>query len=814
MTDYEKLGAFYLGRRYDLYARERTDETILLDAKDLTTHALCVGMTGSGKTGLCVSLIEEAIIDGVPVIAVDPKGDLGNLLLAFPNLAASDFEPWIDPAAAARAGQTAAEFASAQAQRWREGLAEWDQTPERIGRFRDAATATIYTPGGSAGIGLSLLGSFAAPDAETIADREALGDRVAAAVRGLCALLQLDVDPLRSREYILLANLFEAEWRGGRSLDLPRLIRLIQQPPFSTVGVLDLETFYPEKDRGNLALLVNNLLASPSFAAWTQGAPLDVQQLLHGPDGKPRLSILSIAHLSDAERMFFVTLLLGEVLAWVRRQRGTSSLRAILYMDEIFGYFPPIANPPSKQPLLTLLKQARAFGVGVVLATQNPVDLDYKGLSNCGTWFLGRLQTERDKARVIEGLEGAAAATGGALDRGAMEQTLSGLGSRVFLMNNVHDDGPVVFETRWALSYLAGPLASRQIAALTAKETKPADDAATPEEPAAKPIKDFTQAEGARLPLPVEANERFLAPRRGVSAGRLVYRPALLGIGRLHFAKSAAGVDVWQTRGYLIPLADNLEGDAWAEAQPVKPEEMALEEEPTLQATFAPTPDAALSKSSFRSWTKDFQGFLYRDERCTVWKSPVFKEYSEPGESEGDFRARLAVVAREQRDLAVEKLKQKYATKLAAQQERIRKAEARIDREETQANQQLMQTAINFGSTLLGALTGRKLASRTNVNKAGTSLRSLGRVGKEKEDVAAAKETLEAEQAKLKELNDRFEEESAGLAEKLDAAATELDAIEIAPRKTDLAVEHLGLVWTPWFVDAAGIAEPAWQVSD
>ena len=811
MTDYEKLGAFYLGRGYDLNARRRTDETILLDAKDLTTHALCVGMTGSGKTGLCIGLIEEAILDGVPVIAVDPKGDLGNLLLAFPELAPADFEPWVDPAAAARAGQTPSEFAESTANRWREGLAEWNQSPERIARFRDAAKATIYTPGGTAGAPLSVLGSFAAPDAATIDDREALGDRVAAAVRGLCALLDLDVDPLRSREYILLANLFEAEWRGGRAMDLPRLIRLIQRPPFATVGVLELETFFPEKDRTELALLVNNLLASPSFAAWTQGAPLDVQRLLSGTDGKPNLSILSIAHLSDSERMFFVTLLLGEVLAWMRRQRGTSSLRAILYMDEIFGYFPPVANPPSKQPLLTLLKQARAFGVGVVLATQNPVDLDYKGLSNCGAWFLGRLQTERDKARVLDGLEGAASAGGGAFDRGAMEQTLSGLGSRVFLMNNVHDDGPVVFETRWALSYLAGPLATQQIAALSAERSDESEAAPSPESlGVAASAEEPPASEALRPSIPAAANERFLASRKAASAGRLVYRSALAGWGRLHFAKSPAGVDLWQTRAFLLPLPAGYDGDGWEGAESLASDAAVLASEPPLEGAFASPPESALRKSAYRSWAKDFKEFLYRTQRCVVWKSSQFKEYSSPGEEEGDFRSRLAIIAREERDLAVEKLKQKYATKLAAQRERIRKAEARFDREKSQANQQVMQTAINFGSTLLGALTGRKLASRTNVNKAGTSLRSLGRVGKESGDVAAAKETFAAEQAKLEALSAQFEEEAAQLADKLDVAETPLTAIEIPPRKTDLDVVHFGLVWTPWFIDSAGVAAKAW----
>jgi len=427
MQDFEKLGVFYLGRQVAGHAGAADGELLLYDAKDLTTHAVCVGMTGSGKTGLCVSLLEEAAIDGVPSLVIDPKGDLGNLMLTFPRLAASDFEPWIDAGEAARKGSTPAEHAARTAELWQKGLAEWGQDGARIERLRSACDVAIYTPGSDAGLPLRVLGSFAAPPPAIVQDADAFRERVAASVSGLLALMGIGGDPVRSREHILLSNLLDRAWREGRDLDIPTLIREVQAPPFETVGVMSVDAIFPPADRLSLSMQLNNLLASPSFAAWMYGEPLDVQRLLYGPDGRPRLSILSIAHLSDAERMFFVTLLLGEVVAWMRRQSGTPSLRALLYMDEVFGYLPPTANPPSKAPMLTLLKQARAFGLGVVLATQNPVDLDYKALSNAGTWFLGRLQTERDKARVLDGLEGAAATSGAAFDRSAMETMLSGL---------------------------------------------------------------------------------------------------------------------------------------------------------------------------------------------------------------------------------------------------------------------------------------------------------------------------------------------------------------------------------------------------
>ena len=475
-ADYEKLGAFYLGREFDPTASKLKDELVLYDSRDLTTHAVCVGMTGSGKTGLCLSLLEEAAIDGVPAICIDPKGDLGNLLLTFPNLAPSDFEPWVDAGEAARKGVSVAEFAAKTADTWKSGLAEWDQAPERIGKLRAAADVAIYTPGAETGLPLSVLRSFSPPVGSeggqsplgTVPGLQsgALRDRVGAVVSGLLSLLGIEADPIGSREHILLANILEGAWRAGLSLDMTGLIQAVQKPAFDKLGAFDLETFFPAKDRLKLAMQLNSLLASPGFASWMQGEPLDAQRLLFTPEGKPRISIISIAHLNDAERMFIVTLVLNEVIAWMRNQSGTGSLRAILYMDEIFGFFPPTANPPSKQPMLTLLKQARAFGLGVVLATQNPVDLDYKGLANCGTWFIGRLQTERDKLRVIEGLKSALA---GAEDGADLDVLMSSLTQRVFLMRNVHDDAPVLMKTRWALSYLRGPLTGPEIARVMAE---------------------------------------------------------------------------------------------------------------------------------------------------------------------------------------------------------------------------------------------------------------------------------------------------------------------------------------------------------
>lgn len=438
--EFEQLGALYLGRPLDA-----PSAPLLVPSRNLVTHGVIVGMTGSGKTGLGAVLLEELAIDGIPAIVIDPKGDLGNLLLTFPSLDAASYAPWV----------AAGEDPAAVAARHAKGLAEWGQDGARVARFAGSVERVLYTPGSAMGRPLSLLPSLGTPAPGT--DPEVLRERALATASGLLTLVGIDPDPVKSPEHALLSTILVTTWSRGGGLDLVALLRAIQSPPFTMLGAMDLESVVPTKTRAALAVQLNNAFASPAMAGFLSGEPLDAARLLYTPEGRPKLSILSLAHLSDADRMFFVTVLLGEVLAWMRAQSGTSSLRALLYMDEVFGYFPPVANPPSKTAMLTLLKQARAFGLGVVLATQNPVDLDYKGLSNTGTWMLGRLQTERDKLRVLDGLESAASAGGQGLDRAQMDALLSGLAPRTFLYHSVHERSPRLFQSRWALSYLRGP---------------------------------------------------------------------------------------------------------------------------------------------------------------------------------------------------------------------------------------------------------------------------------------------------------------------------------------------------------------------
>jgi hypothetical protein len=776
-----------LGKEYDLEARQVLETPILYDAKDLCTHAICVGMTGSGKTGLCLALLEEAAIDQIPAICIDPKGDLGNLLLTFPDLKAEDFAPWIDPAEATRKGVTPEELAAQTADTWRKGLESWQQPPERIRRFRESVDIAIYTPGSSAGLPLSVLKSFAAPPASTLDSADAFRERLSTAAAGLLSLLGIEADPLQSREQILLMNILDDAWRGGRSVDLPALIRGIREPPFDKVGVIDLESFFPAKERFELAMRLNNLMASPGFAAWMEGAPLDVQRLLYTPQGKPRLTILSIAHLSDAERMFFVTLVLNEVIAWMRAQSGTSSLRAILYMDEVFGYFPPTANPPSKQPMLTLLKQARAFGLGVVLATQNPVDLDYKGLSNAGTWLLGRLQTERDKLRVLDGLEGASTAAGAAFDRASMERTLSGLGSRVFLMNNVHDDRPVVFQSRWALSFLRGPLSRDQIAALMAGRKQAVSDSKLPHEASA-----IKPGGGERPVLEPGISELFTQPAAGAT---VVYQPQLMGEARVHFADAKSGIDEWQTCVLRVPLAESLPDSPWEEAEIEQDLPPNLANEPARAATFAPLPPELTRAKTLATLSMRLKDHLYRTHRLTIYKAPAFKKTSQVGEAEGDFRARLAHELKEHRDGAVEKLRQKYATKLASLQEQIRKAEQRVAKEKEQATHSSLATMVTLGTSLLAALTGRKMLSSTNATRVGTSIKSATRAMKERQDIGHSQDTALAYRERLAGLEQQFETEAEALGEEYEAQTIKIDTVELKPKKADISVSRVAILW-------------------
>ncbi len=827
----EKLGSFYLGAEYDLKAGQRLESPVNYDARDLTTHAVCVGMTGSGKTGLCIGLLEEAALDKVPTILIDPKGDITNLLLQFPELRPDDFIPWVNADDARRKGQTEADYAQATAETWRKGLADWGISPERIRLLHDTTEYTIYTPGSDAGMPVSILGSLAAPGLDFNQNAEAIRERIGGTVAALLGLVGLNADPVRSREAILLSNIFEYFWSQNQSLDLPKLIMSIQNPPVRQLGVFDVDTFFPQQDRFGLAMTFNNLVASPSFQYWLNGDPLDIDRLLYNPDGKPRQNIFYIAHLSDEERMFFITLLLENVVTWMRRQTGTTSLRALLYFDEIFGFFPPTAEPPSKRPLLTLLKQARAFGLGCVLVTQNPVDLDYKGLTNAGTWFIGKLQAERDKARVLEGLKGAIAAAGGSSDKMDYDAVLSQLGNRVFLLHSVHADKPVVFQTRWAMSYLRGPLTKPQVQSLM----QPRKQAAVPPKVAAAPAAPVASAPAAAAPtpaspgpagfisvqptldpavpqlfLPVSVGEqaatRQLAQETGrsleVTQTQLVYEPAILGAANIRYLDRKRKIDYQVEKIMLVRAPEGSRSIDWQQAEILplvlndlrnSPERVAAAQGPF----FAPAPEALNSAAKVKSVTKDLADWLYYNNRLKITAHPELDLYQQPDEDERAFKIRLQQAARERRDTEVDALEKKYEDRLDRLNDKLKKEERDLAQTQAEYEARKQQEMVGVGESVLGLFFGRRKAG-TAISSAMNKRRQTSKVGSELEETQAEVAELQQEITKLEaELKEATDE----ITRTWDEALDNLKSEEIAPQRTDIKIRQVALAWRPaWLI--------------
>lgn len=788
VSDYEKLGKFYLGKEYDLEEHRIGDELLLYDSKDMVTHGVVLGMTGSGKTGLCIALLEEAAMDNVPAIVIDPKGDIANLMLMFPELDAKSFEPWVNPDDAAKKGVSVAEHAEKTAAMWKSGLADWGQTAERITTLKEKTDINIFTPGSSAGIPVSILSSLEAPPPEVMEDSEIFGDRISSTVESLLSLVGVKVDGPQSPEAVLLGAIFLGEWQEGRSLDLESLIGQIQRPNFGKIGVIDLESFYPEKSRQTLAFKFNALLASPGFSTWLEGAPLDIAKMLHRDDGKPRISIFSIAHLSDAERMFFVSLLLNQMLGWMRTQRGTTSLRALLYMDEIYGYLPPTANPPSKRPMMTMLKQARAFGLGCLLATQNPVDLDYKALSNIGTWFLGRLQTERDKARVLDGLEGAAGSQNAKFNRKEIERLLSGLGNRVFLMNNVHEDAPVLFHVRWVMSYLTGPLARGQIKGLM--DPKRAEFETEKAEVAVNPMaRSGTSAVSTTRPV-VGAGVVELFGE--IERGETIYKPYLLREAKVHFVFSKANIEGSHSIVKLNPILDT--GIAWDDT--VLLNEASFSSEPEQGIGFANLPGYAMNAKNYKDVENEFKDDLYREERMEIWSCPMLKAYGEPDETEADFRIRISHHTREERDAAIEKIRQAAERKMKTLESRLTTAEHRLSREKTEATSAKMQAGISVVGGILKSLFGRKSSLGGLVGGTRSSgVTKATRAYKQHRDVAHAEAIVESTAKELEEIKNNMVVELSKVADSFDPLTLPLEKEILKPRRTDVQLGRIGLVW-------------------
>lgn len=790
MENFELMGKFYLGKEIEPQSGKVSDNLVLYDSKDLTTHGMIIGMTGSGKTGLGIALLEEALMDNIPVIAIDPKGDITNLLLSFPEQRSEDFLPWINIENATAEGFPPSEYAAREAEKWKKGLAGWGIDGDRIKKMRESVSFSIYTPGSNSGIKVNVLGSFRCPSEKIINDHDLFLEKVQNTTSTLLSLLNIESDPLSGREHLLISKIFEQSWRNGKDVDLPMIINGIQTPPFAQIGVMPTDTFYPPSERFKLALALNQILASPAFNQWMTGVPLEIGSFLHSPEGKPRASIFTVSHLSDNERMFFISMVLNEIVGWMRTQTGTPSLRAILYIDEVFGYMPPVKEPPSKKPLITLLKQARAFGIGVVLATQNPVDLDYKGLSNIGTWFIGRLQTQRDKDRVLEGLERLENASG--YDRQFLDKAITGLKKREFLLNNVHENSPSIFTSRWAMSYLRGPLTREQISSIMEeRKEEPHVEGAKPAMERTRGVKGYTSP--VKPAISPDVNEFFVD--LPVTSDSWAYKPFIVGSGDIYYSNPKLGIEERIACLLGAEAPHNTLEPNWENA--LELDEGDLCREGNEQLKFLELPAAMANPSNYKKWEKAFQRWIRQNKPLVIFKNQSLKLASSPGEGRGDFEIRVEEALREKRDMEIEKPRKKYDSKMATLQKQLMAAEQAIARESEQAKNRNIDTVISFGSAIASALLGRKSLTATSTYRMGSALSKAGRLRKEKMDIARAEEKTQFIQEQLAALEASLNEEIEKLTESMEKYREATQEHLVRPQSTNINIKVFGLAWVP-----------------
>ncbi|MEX2279539.1 MAG: DUF87 domain-containing protein [Acidimicrobiia bacterium] len=781
--------SFTLGAIVDPATGDRLEEVLTYASSDLTTHGVIVGMTGSGKTGLGVALIEEAMLDGIPCLVLDPKGDMTNLALNFPDLAPADFRPWVDEAAAARSGEDPDDVAAKTAETWANGLSGWGMGTDQMRTLRDASPVTIYTPGSTSGVAINIVGSLAAPQIGWADNEEILRDEIEGFVSSLLALAGVDSDPVADPEHILLATVIEHAWADGRDLDLAGLIGAVVEPPIRKLGVFDVDVFFPKKERTALAMKLNGLVASPSFASWIQGEPLDIEELLLG-GGRARTAVIYLAHLSEPERQFVVTLLLSKLVTWMRKQQGTGALRALVYMDEVFGYAPPTAEPPSKKPILTILKQARAFGVGMVLSTQNPVDLDYKAMSNAGTWMIGRLQTERDKARILEGVSSAT----GDVDVAAIDKLVSGLGKRAFVLHSTRSKKPRIFTTRWVMSYLAGPLTRDQVAQLTADADRPARQApATPEPPPSE-----LTARNATAVAPIVADGIdvvWTAPSApwvsevGGSPGSQIVAPAAVARVHLLYDDHHAGVEHEEEYEAVIHPLDT----SATHLAPVDHDDRDFLIGPPTGLGYSMEGDEISSAAFWKSLSSAVTGRLTRELSITVFKNPELKLYSRVNETKDEFADRCRSLATDRADEDIASLKTKYQSRIRTAQDAIRKAEHRVRELQTDVETRRHSELLSGAGDLLGALLGGRRGS-TGLRQV-ANRRSQTKRTEERLDTADDRLAMEREQ--LLDLENDLARDVEEIGARWDAAAIQIEELAIGLERSDVRVKPLKLLWLP-----------------
>ncbi len=841
MTFDERPANFYLGKKYDLANHTLLDEPLQYDARDLTTHAVIIGMTGSGKTGLGITLLEEAALDGIPALIIDPKGDLTNLLLTFPQLRPDDFLPWVEETPTPTLPRDAGEGvlspvaeATRIAGEWKAGLAQWGIDGARIQKMRDSADFTIFTPGSEAGQPINILDALRVPSAGWDADAENLHEKIQGIVSALLGLIGVQADPLRSREHILLSHLIENAWRANKDMDVTQLILGIQDPPMRKLGVFDLDTFFPPKDRFELAMALNAILAAPSFEPWLKGEPFDVQNFFKAQNGKPRHSIFYIAHLSDAERIFFVSLLLQQVRSWLRAQPGTSNLRVLLYFDELFGYLPPYpSNPPTKTPLLFLLKNARAYGMGLVLATQNPIDLDYKALTNAGTWFIGKLQTQYDKSRLLEGLQTVASESGAALDREQLNDYIGALSPRVFLYHNIHQPPPIGFMSRWAMSYLKGPLTKPQVKELVGSAggslvpnlplSQSTDQPTTtfvpqlaptveqyylPLAPARDPQIVISDPNVAQLPAPKQpllqsANQPTNQPTTALVRAQtpspaqldhLTYIPHILGLATVTFDDRKTSIRFSETYARLLAPGENSAALDWANGEELHLERKDLGHTPLPNAHYAELPSGIATPQKLSALQKGFVQFLYRDAKLPLRKNATLKIVENPNENERDFRQRCAETARANLDAEQQKIKTKFGKQLDKLAEKLQKEQSDLSveqRELESRKHEELWTNIESVASIIGIHIGRAYRPIS------TAVRKRRQTAVTQADIEQSKQTIETMKQQLVQLQHDMDAELQAAHDKWVHALDDVQELNLVPRKSDIHVEAFGIAWRP-----------------
>ncbi len=742
---YEKLELFYLGKA------AATGELTLLKNSDFTTHAAIIGMTGSGKTGLGIALIEEAMLDNIPTLIIDPKGDMGNLCYRSAAFDAADFVPWVGE-----------ERAETTAQSWKKGIESWHQDSERAARLKQV-DVTLYTPGSNAGVSIDILSTLRAPDADLMQEADLYASVLSSTVASLLSLVGEESDA-HAKSFGFLSALIDHLWRHGGSFDFAHLIGAILLPPFERVGVLSLDQFFNQNERTRLANRFNSLIASPAFGAWLKGASLDFDTLFFDTKGNARCAVFNIAHLGDGERMFFVTLLLERFIGWMRAQSGSERLRAMLYMDEIYGYFPPSANPPSKTPMLTLLKQARAFGVGIVLSTQNPVDLDYKGLSNIGTWFIGRLQTPQDIDRIIEGLRGKMDEDE---DAQALRQKLSTLEKRHFILKSVHRPSLELFETRWVLSYLKGPLTREEIRTLTPRTERPAA---------------ITHPKASSQPPRTALEQLFENGEEGDLT------PHLLIQAEIRTIDAAKAIDITESLQLELPLYEDEPLDLHQARRSTQV--IHLQTQAPQSARYTPLPIALSQADAPKRLSDEAIDHLYNTHTLERFVQKQLRLESEPLEPLERFTRRVREALSARKSEALKSLKGRYQSRFDQMQAQMERAREKLAKEQLDVQTKTADTLISGAMALMGAFFGQKSSS-----KIATTLSKGTRIVKERQDVGSAEAQIERLQADDEAL--REELEAAIAASEADFAPENhpIETRAIRPKKRDIRIVRIGVLW-------------------